>query len=71
MITCPVCNKQSTVEDWKKTEEAVYGKFDRERNCIEALANWADCPKCGKRCFYGSDITEGGLEEDDDLISIM
>ena len=62
MTTCPVCNEQSTVEAWLRTEEVVLTGMDEEGR-PEPWAKWAKCPKCGKLCHYGKDIAEGGLVE--------
>ena len=63
-VLCPVCNVASAGEDWLKTEEVVYGRFDPDtRECVEGLANWSHCPRCDSLCFYGTNIFDGGLVE--------
>ena len=70
MTTCPVCNEQSTVEAWRKTEEVIYTIPDDQGN-PKPYAHWAHCPNCDALCFYGEDISEGGLVEFTEDMSIL
>lgn len=44
--TCGHCHKPSPIKRWKHIEPVYYGPEG-------ALAHWGDCPRCGKRSFWG------------------